>query len=72
MHCDPEKGLVLETDASDYGECAVLSHKMKNRTERPIGYVSRTLQEAERNYSTLEKEALARVFDIFLKYRIYR
>ena len=64
MHFDPEKELVLETDASDYGVGAVLSHKMKNGTERPIGYVSRTLQVAERNYSTLEKEALAIIFGI--------
>ena len=64
VHFDPEKELILETDASDYGVGAVLSHKMKNGTERPIGYVSRTLQEAERNYSTLEKEALAIIFGI--------
>ena len=37
---------------------------MKNGTERPIGYVLRTLQEDERNYSTLEKEALATIFGI--------
>ena len=64
VHFDPEKELILETDASDYGVGAVLSHKMKNGTERPIGYVSRSLQEAERNYSTLEKEALAIIFGI--------
>ena len=64
VHFDPEKELILETDASDYGVGAVLFHKMKNGTERPIGYVSRTLQEAERNYSTLEKEALAIIFGI--------
>ena len=64
VHFDPEKELILETDASDYGVGVVLSHKMKNGTERPIGYVSRSLQEAERNYSTLEKEALAIIFGI--------
>ena len=64
VHLDPEKELVLATDASDYGVGAVLSHKMKNGTERPIGYVSRSLQEAERKYSTLEKEALAILFGV--------
>ena len=64
VHFDPEKELVLATDASDYGVGAVLSHKMKNGTERPIGYVSRSLQEAERKYSTLEKEALAIIFGV--------
>ena len=42
----------------------MLSHKMKNGTERPVGYVSRSLQEAERKYSTLEKEALAIIFGV--------
>ena len=64
VHFDPEKELVLATDASDYGVGAVLSHKTKNGTERPIGYVSRSLQEAERKYSTLEKEALAIIFSV--------
>ena len=64
VHFDPEKELVLATDATDYGVGAVLSHKMKNGTERPIGYVSRSLQEAERKYSTLEKEALAIIFGV--------
>ena len=64
VHFDPEKEVVLATDASDYCVGAVLSHKMKNGTERPIGYVSRSLQEAERKYSTLEKEALAIIFAV--------
>ena len=64
VHFDSEKELVLATDASDYGVGAVLSHKMKNGTERPIGYVSRSLQEAARKYSTLEKEALAIIFGV--------
>lgn len=42
----------------------MLSHRVKNGTERPIGYVSRSLQEAERKYSTLEKEALAIIFGV--------
>ena len=64
VNFDPEKELVLATDASDYGVGAVLSHKMKNGTERPIGYVSRSLQEAEKKYSTLEKKTLAIIFGV--------
>ena len=64
VHFDPAKELILAADASDYGVEAVQSHKMEGRTERPIGYMSRSLNEAERNYSTLEKEALAIIFRI--------
>ena len=64
VHFDPDKELVLDTDASDYGVGAVLSHKMEGGTERQIGYMSRSLNGAERNYSTLEKETLAIIFGV--------
>ncbi len=37
---------------------------MPDGSERPIGYASRTLNKAERNYSQLEKEGLSLVFGI--------
>ena len=64
VHFDPAKELVLATDASDYGVGAVISHKMEGGTERPIEYISRSLNRAERKYSTLEKEALAIIFGV--------
>ena len=59
VHFNPDLELIIASDASNYGIGAVLSHKMPDGTERPIGYVSRSLNSAERNYSTIEKEALA-------------
>ena len=49
---------VLSTDASDRAIGAVLS-QVKEGEERPIAYWSRQLQKTEKNYSTIEREALA-------------
>ena len=50
-HFDSSLEITLACDASAYGLGAVLSHKMLDGSERPIGYASRTLNQAERNYS---------------------
>lgn len=62
VHYDPTKELTLMCDASPYGVGAVLSQIDTKGVEKPVGYASRTLSSAERNYSQLEKEALALIF----------
>lgn len=51
---DFTKQFVLTTDASNIAVGGVLS-----QSGHPIGYYSRTLNSAERNYSTIERELLA-------------
>ena len=55
---DPNKPIVLATDASPYGISAVLSHQFPDKSERPIAFYSRVLTETEKRYSQIDKEAL--------------
>ena len=63
-HYDPQLPVKLVCDASPYGLGAVMSYVMPDNTERPIAYASRTLSSAERNYSQIDKEALALVWGV--------
>jgi len=56
-------------DASDYVIGAVLGHHVDNR-QHMIYYASRTLNDAQLNYTTTEKEFLAVVFALE-KFRQY-
>ena len=56
----------LQTDASDVGVGAILYFYDDDSpgTRKVIGYASRKMRDAERRYTTLEKEALAVVWAI--------
>ncbi|GJW72575.1 reverse transcriptase domain-containing protein [Tanacetum coccineum] len=59
----------LMCDASDYAIGAVLGQRHEKHF-RPIHYASKTMTEAESNYTTTEKEMLAVVY-AFEKFRSY-
>ncbi|GJR83223.1 reverse transcriptase domain-containing protein [Tanacetum coccineum] len=59
----------LMCDASDYAIGAVLGQRIEKHF-RPIHYASKTMTEAESNYTTTEKEMLAVVY-AFKKFRSY-
>nr|GFB13215.1 reverse transcriptase domain-containing protein [Tanacetum cinerariifolium] len=59
----------LMCDASDYAVRAVLGHRIEKHFW-PIHYTSKTMNQAEANYTTTEKEMLAVVY-AFEKFRSY-
>lgn len=54
---NPKLPVVLATDASPYGVGAVLSHRYSDGSERVIQYASCTLNETQKKYTQLDKEA---------------
>lgn len=56
----PKNCFTLKTDASGYAIGAVLS----NGNDKPVAYASRSLNQAEKNYCTIEKELLAIVWAV--------
>ena len=59
LHFDPDKPIIVETDASDYISAGILSQYDKNSVLRPIGYFSKKHNPAECNYEIYDKELMA-------------
>ena len=52
----------LDCNALQYGLGAVLSHFYPGKSERPIVYVTRTLNKHELNHSQIDKEKVSIIF----------
>lgn len=62
LHFDPKLPSCLYCDASNYWIGDVLLHEIPDGSNQPISYASRTLNDVERNYSTIHKKALLALF----------
>jgi hypothetical protein len=58
-HYDPERKIVVETDASDYVSAGILSQYDDDGILRPIAYFSKKHTPAECNYEIYDKELMA-------------
>uniref|UniRef100_A0A0N4ZZR0 RNA-directed DNA polymerase n=1 Tax=Parastrongyloides trichosuri TaxID=131310 RepID=A0A0N4ZZR0_PARTI len=62
--------IIFAADASQYGYGAVVMHRFKDGSERPIEFTSKTFNDAQVNYSQVEKECCDIVNGI-LKFKDY-
>ena len=62
---NPKNATMVECDASNYGVAAVL-FQLENCSQpwHPVQYASRSLNNAETNYSNIEREALSVIFGV--------
>ena len=56
---DLDREMRVEADVLDFAMGGVLSMKCENEKWRPVTYISKLLNEAERNYKIHNKEMLA-------------
>ena len=55
----------IEVDASDFAMGGILSQQQKDETWRPIAFISKSLNSAERNYEIYDKEMLAVMYAFY-------
>ena len=69
-HYNPALPIGIACDASSLGIGGTLFHCYPDGSERPIANVSKILLDPQRNYSQIQKQALATVFAVkkFFKY----
>src|SRR5438874_10841329 len=58
-HFDPNKEILVETDASDYVSAGILSQRDKEGVLHPVAFFSRKHSPAECNYEIYDKELMA-------------
>ena len=58
-HFDPEKEILVETDASDYVPAGILSKRNEEGTLHSVAFFFRKHSHAEYNYEIYDKELLA-------------
>jgi len=56
---DIDKEFRVEADTSNFATGGVLSIKYEDNKWRPVAYISKSLNETERNYEIYDKEMLA-------------
>ena len=58
-HFNPQKQIILETNASDNVTVAIMSQYDNNNILRPVAFMSKKMLPAECNYEIFDKELLA-------------
>jgi len=69
-HFDPNKSIILETDASDFAMGAVLSQEAEDHRKHPVAFWSAKFSGPTKNYSTPDHEMMA-IVEAFKHWRHY-
>ncbi|QRW12456.1 Transposon Tf2-1 polyprotein [Ceratobasidium sp. AG-Ba] len=70
IHPNPDKPFILEADTSGIAIGAILSQRGEDGYLHPVAYLSKSYNDAQRNYDTANKELLA-IVESLKHWRIY-